>query len=74
VKRRVEFQLARGYDELPDAQPGIPIKIVLVQTPLGLAGAYAHLVRDDDGQESVNAVGFMVDTQFGADRHDDAGG
>jgi len=52
----IEFQLARGYDDLANAQPGLPIKIVLVQTPLGLAGAYAHLVLHEDG-EVVHAVG-----------------
>jgi hypothetical protein len=60
----IEFQLARGYDELPDAVPDAPLKLVIVQTPLGLAGAYAHLVGDGDA-EFVNVVGFMVDTSFG---------
>jgi hypothetical protein len=67
----IEFQLARGYDELADAQPGLPVKVVLVQTPVGLAAAYAHLVRHEDG-EVVHAVGFMVDTDFEAEPPDEA--
>jgi len=38
--------------------------VVLVQTPLGLAGAYAHLVRHEHG-EVVHAIGFMIDTDLG---------